>query len=145
MAFLHLCVFALKLLKLFQRLRTGAIQQARPRLGDCESGTVSSMNASRRDISCSDCEAVCCRLTVQLMPGDAVPAWLTTHDAWGLQIMAKDEDGWCEAVDRNTMRCTIYAQRPQICRKFAMGGPYCRAERAAWRSHHAIGIPVVLR
>lgn len=83
-------------------------------------------------VLCSDCEAVCCRLTVVLMPGDAPPEWLVAHDEFGPDTMAKGEDGWCVALDRDTNRCSIYSQRPQICRKFAMGGPYCRDERDAW-------------
>jgi len=27
------------------------------------------------------------------------------------------------------MRCTIYSQRPAICRQFSMGGDDCRRER----------------
>ena len=101
-------------------------------------------------VDCADCEAICCRLTVVLLPGDAVPPGLTTHDDLGLEMMARGEDGWCVALDLDTMRCAIYQQRPQICRKFAMGGPYCRAEREEWRGLAAemdspLSIPIVLR
>ena len=68
-------------------------------------------------VSCNDCEAVCCRLTVLLMPDDHVPEWLIDRDAHGMETLAKGEDGWCAAVDPNTSRCTIYEQRPAICRK----------------------------
>jgi Fe-S-cluster containining protein len=83
-------------------------------------------------VQCSTCEAVCCRLTVVLMPEDHVPAWLVDHDEHGLKILAKGEDGWCAAVDPNTFACTIYADRPGICRKYAMGSPSCREERHKW-------------
>ena len=83
-------------------------------------------------VQCSSCEAVCCRLTVVLMPEDHVPEWLTTRDERGLETMAKGEDGWCAALDRHTQRCTIYDERPAICRKYAMGGPSCRHERKLW-------------
>ncbi|HUH32124.1 MAG TPA: YkgJ family cysteine cluster protein [Rhodanobacter sp.] len=83
-------------------------------------------------VQCSTCEAVCCRLTVVLMPEDHVPEWMTTRDERGMETMAKGEDGWCVALDRNTHRCTIYDERPGICRKYAMGGPSCRDERARW-------------
>jgi Fe-S-cluster containining protein len=43
--------------------------------------------------------------------------------------MAHGADGWCIALDRARMCCGIYAARPAICRKFAMGGAYCRDER----------------
>ncbi len=64
------------------------------------------------------------------MPGDAVPIWATDVDEHGLEHMAQRDDGWCTALDRDTMRCTIYAQRPQVCRDFAMGGAGCLIERA---------------
>ena len=83
-------------------------------------------------IHCSSCAAVCCRLTVVLMPDDHVPERLIAYDAHGLRTMAKAEDGWCVALDRDTNRCSIYATRPEICRKYAMGGPSCRDEREKW-------------
>jgi Fe-S-cluster containining protein len=43
--------------------------------------------------------------------------------------MAKDQEGWCVALDGLHMQCRIYASRPTACRSFVMGGPYCRAER----------------
>lgn len=95
-------------------------------------------------IHCSDCEAVCCRLTVLLMPEDAIPAWFTHRDTHGLEQMAKGEDGWCVALDRDSMRCSIYAQRPAMCRKFAMGGPYCRDERKNWYGSKPGLIPIAV-
>lgn len=83
-------------------------------------------------IHCSSCAAVCCRLTVVLMPDDDVPEALTAYDSHGLRTMAKREDGWCAALDPDTYRCSIYAARPEICRKYAMGGPSCRDERKKW-------------
>lgn len=83
-------------------------------------------------VRCDTCEAVCCRLTVVLMPEDRVPGWLVQEDARGLRTLVKDADGWCAAMDRADFRCGIYSERPAICRKFAMGSPSCRHERAQW-------------
>lgn len=83
-------------------------------------------------VRCDRCEAVCCRLQVLLMPGDAVPRWLTGVDEHGLEHMARHDDGWCAALDLASMRCSIYATRPQLCRDVAMGGASCLAERAGW-------------
>jgi hypothetical protein len=33
------------------------------------------------------------------------------------------------AVDGESVRCTIYARRPEICRALERGGPACAAER----------------
>ncbi|MEP7096769.1 MAG: YkgJ family cysteine cluster protein [Dokdonella sp.] len=95
-------------------------------------------------IRCADCEAVCCRLPVLLLPGDSVPIWAIDHDEHGLEIVAKADDGWCVALDRHTMRCTIYARRPQICAEFAMGGDGCRDEREAWFGKPGSSIPITV-
>ena len=79
--------------------------------------------------SCHRCAAVCCRLTVVLMPEDRIPAHLTTTSPEGLTVMAREPDGWCAALDPLRMNCTIYEQRPDTCRRFVMDGAYCRAAR----------------
>ena len=93
---------------------------------------------------CDRCDAVCCRLTVVLMPEDRIPARFTTRYAHGVEVMARDEEGWCVAIDSARMCCSIYEQRPAICRKFAMGGPYCREVRADYADRNARGIPLTL-
>jgi Fe-S-cluster containining protein len=98
-----------------------------------------------RTVSCDRCEAVCCRLTVVLMPEDRVPRWLVEHDERGFETLAKGEDGWCAAVDPVSFRCGIYEDRPVICRKFAMGSPSCRDERSKWSQAHALPTPVITR
>jgi len=95
-------------------------------------------------VSCSACDAVCCRLTVLVMPEDDVPRHLVERDIHGLDVMARDEEGWCVAVDHQHMRCGIYEHRPGICRKFAMGGAYCRDERASYQEQVSRGIPLTV-
>lgn len=87
-------------------------------------------------VSCSSCDAVCCRLTVVVMPDDDVPRHLVERTEHGLDVMAHGEDGWCVALDENRMCCSIYEQRPAICRKFAMGSAYCRDERELYRHRY---------
>ncbi len=91
---------------------------------------------------CARCDAVCCRLTVVLQPEDRIPAHLTTHTPAGLEVMARDEEGWCVAVDAAHMRCSIYDTRPRVCRRFTMAGPYCREIRSDYRDRNARGIPL---
>ena len=43
--------------------------------------------------------------------------------------MARLDDGWCAALDRDTLMCTIYDNRPLICREFEMGADECITER----------------
>ena len=45
---------------------------------------------------------------------------------WGGETMKRLDDGWCSAVDRDTFLCTIYENRPWICREFEMGSDECR-------------------
>ena len=82
---------------------------------------------------CSACPAICCQLKVLLIAGDNPPQHFIDLDEDGLEIMGKADDGWCAALDRESMRCTIYEQRPFVCREFAMGGEDCLQERANWR------------
>jgi Fe-S-cluster containining protein len=89
-------------------------------------------------IHCSRCDAVCCRLTVVILPGDSIPSHLTAFTDHGLEVMARDEDGWCVANDRATHGCTIYETRPQLCRKFVMGGPACREVRSDYAAGKTI-------
>ena len=90
--------------------------------------TIQRLNAANGDpaiITCAACEACCCKLQVLLMSGDDIPAHLTEHDERNTTVMRRGSDGWCVALNRDTLRCTIYARRPSICREFAMGGSDC--------------------
>ena len=78
---------------------------------------------------CDTCRALCCRLTVVLQPEDAVPAHLTTQLDNGLRVMARGPGGWCVAMDDSRWNCSIYPDRPSVCRRFVMDAPYCRAIR----------------
>ena len=82
-------------------------------------------------VTCKNCEACCCRLEVMLITDTGVPDNFIEIDKWGGRNMARLEDGWCSALDRNTMICTIYEKRPWVCREFEMGGYECISERAA--------------
>ena len=104
-----------------------------------------SSHADDADAPCCDrCDAVCCRLTVVLQDGDSIPARLTAHTDAGLHVMARDAEGWCVAIDSAHMRCSIYGSRPQVCRRFAMAGPYCREVRRDYADRNARGIPLVM-
>ena len=80
-------------------------------------------------ISCASCKACCCRLEVMLMGDDDIPLELTERDRWGGWVMARLDDGWCAALDRDTMLCTIYGRRPIICHDYQMGDSDCIEER----------------
>lgn len=86
-------------------------------------------NLTQTDITCATCRANCCRLEVMLITDTGVPEKYIATDKWGGMSMARLDDGWCAALDRDTMLCTIYENRPWICREFEMGGDECLAER----------------
>ena len=79
--------------------------------------------------SCSTCAACCCQLEVMLITDTGVPQRFIDTDAWGGEVMRRLDDGWCAALDRDSMRCTIYEVRPLICREFELGSPECHDER----------------
>lgn len=80
-------------------------------------------------VTCGTCTARCCQLEVILMGDDDVPIRFVVEDEWGGSVMARRDDGWCAALDRETMLCTIYERRPGVCREFEMGGDDCLTER----------------
>ena len=92
-------------------------------------------------ITCANCAACCCRLEVMLFGADDVPSYLIAEDAWGGAVMRRLADGWCAALDRQRLLCTIYGRRPGICRDFAAGGHDCRAVRRAQGYGAADGSP----
>ncbi len=83
------------------------------------------------EVTCANCQACCCRLQVMLITETGVPEHLIERDKTGVEFMAQGEDGWCVAVDRKTMKCTIYEVRPWVCREFEAGDYECLDERAA--------------
>ena len=80
-------------------------------------------------VSCSNCQACCCQLEVMLIGDAGVPDQFTDQNAWGGWVMRRLDDGWCAALDRQSMRCTIYEVRPDICRDYEMGDSDCLVER----------------
>lgn len=87
-------------------------------------------NPVEEEVTCASCAACCCRLEV-LIVGDDVPERMVADNAWGGAVMRRLDDGWCAALDRQTLLCTIYGRRPGICRDFEAGGYDCRVVRAA--------------
>lgn len=82
------------------------------------------------EVTCASCEACCCREEAMLFNDTEVPDNLTEKNTQGERSMVRLADGWCKALDRNTMTCTIYEKRPWICCEFEMGGNECIAARA---------------
>ncbi|AXY01133.1 YkgJ family cysteine cluster protein [Vibrio alfacsensis] len=81
------------------------------------------------NVSCSNCQACCCRLEVMIISGTGVPDKFIKRDQYGGETMLRLDDGWCAALDRDSLMCSIYENRPWICREFEMGSGECMDER----------------
>ena len=92
---------------------------------------VNLVDAVDAEVRCSTCMASCCRLEVMIITDTGVPREHIFVDQWGAETMLRLDDGWCSAIDRDTYLCSIYENRPLICREFEMGSYECRKERAA--------------
>jgi len=64
-----------------------------------------------------------------LITDTGVPEHYIDTDPWGGRVMARLDDGWCAALNRDTLMCKIYDNRPLLCREFEMGGDECVMER----------------
>ncbi|MGD9982667.1 MAG: YkgJ family cysteine cluster protein [Porticoccaceae bacterium] len=80
-------------------------------------------------VTCANCAACCCRLEVMLITETGVPERFIETDRWGGRTMMRLDDGWCAALNRDTLMCGIYELRPLICHEFAMGEDECVEER----------------
>lgn len=92
--------------------------------------TIPIKNIPSNEITCSNCQACCCRLEVMVLTETGVPPEHIKQDRWGSETMLRLDDGWCSALDRETFMCSIYENRPLICREFEMGSYECEEERA---------------
>lgn len=86
-------------------------------------------NVTAPEVTCSNCQACCCSLEVMLLTDTAVPVQHISVDQYGSETMLRLDDGWCSALERDTLMCTIYENRPWVCRLFEMASPECIDER----------------
>jgi len=94
-------------------------------MSEHEKGSIDIIATTEQSVSCTTCLACCCKLEVMLISETGVPDRYIATDEWGAQTMLRLEDGWCAALDRGTHQCTIYDNRPWICREFSEGEPDC--------------------
>ena len=80
-------------------------------------------------VSCANCRACCCSLEVMIISNTGVPDQHIDVDIHGSETMLRLDDGRCSALDRDTLMCTIYENRPWVCREFEMGSYECINER----------------
>lgn len=61
------------------------------------------------------CRTFCCRLLVRLKPHEMKEG---TDGLRSREYVDKDEDGMCVHMDRETWKCRIWEERPEICREY---------------------------
>jgi Fe-S-cluster containining protein len=81
------------------------------------------------EVTCANCQACCCSLEVMIISDTGVPHQHIHVDEFGSQTMLRLDDGRCSALDRDTLMCSIYENRPWVCREFEMGSYECINER----------------
>ncbi len=72
-----------------------------------------------------DCRARCCTLAFALTK-EEVAKGLISHNPTRPFFIARDADGYCPHLDRNTLRCVCWEDRPLRCRRYD-----CRADDTA--------------
>ena len=72
------------------------------------------------------CKAACCRLPFALSKHD-VQEGVVKWDLGQPYLNARDEDGYCVHLNKETSKCTVYNQRPIPCR-----GYDCRKDKRVW-------------
>ena len=73
------------------------------------------------------CQAVCCKLDFALTP-DEVDAGRVKWDLGFPYLVRHNADGYCVHNDRRTGCCSVYADRPGVCRRYS-----CADDGRIWK------------
>jgi Fe-S-cluster containining protein len=73
------------------------------------------------------CKAVCCKLKFALS-SEEVDAGIAKWDIGHPYIIRQDSSGYCCHNDAATGGCTIYENRPMLCRRYS-----CRYDTRIWK------------
>jgi hypothetical protein len=72
------------------------------------------------------CKAVCCTFVFALTKDEAqkkIIKWNPKRP----YFIARDNDGYCPHLDRESLRCKVWEERPERCRKYD-----CRKDPQVW-------------
>lgn len=77
------------------------------------------------DVPCArhlpTCRARCCTLMFALTP-DEVALGVVRYNRDRPYFIARDDDGFCPHLDRTTLACQVWEQRPLRCRRYDCAG-----------------------
>jgi len=76
------------------------------------------------------CHARCCTMTFPLTTQDLNQGVVRWDYARPYHILQRDEDGYCVHSHPDTHGCTIYTERPRICRRYD-----CRKDPRIWHDY----------
>lgn len=79
------------------------------------------------DARMSICHAVCCKLKFALS-NDEIEQGLVKWDIGHPYIIRQNSDGYCCHNDAGSGGCTIYNDRPNLCRRYS-----CRGDKRIWK------------
>jgi hypothetical protein len=65
----------------------------------------------------SECRARCCTLSFALTKSEAAEG-VIRHNPERPFFIARGPDGYCPHMDRNTLACLVYDNRPLRCRRY---------------------------
>ncbi len=74
----------------------------------------------------SICKAICCSFNFALTKDEVDRGIIKWNKEWPYFI-SKEEDGYCSHLNRETLECEIWENRPQRCRKYD-----CRKDPKVW-------------
>src|SRR3990172_5792389 len=63
------------------------------------------------------CKAICCTFRFALTK-DEVKKGLICHDTERPFFIAREQDGYCPHLNRQTLKCTVWTDRPLRCRRY---------------------------
>ena len=72
------------------------------------------------------CKAACCRLSFPLSMQD-INEGVIKWDLRSPYLIAQNANGYCQHMEQNTCRCTVYENRPIPCRAYD-----CRNDQRIW-------------
>lgn len=78
------------------------------------------------------CHALCCYLAFSVGKQDVAEGIVQWDSDWPYRI-ARESDGKCVHLDKDTCQCTIREHRPRVCRAYD-----CRRDKRIWRDYGAL-------
>ena len=88
------------------------------------------------EVNCAErmpiCHAVCCKLGFALTPPE-VESGKVKWDLGFPYMIRHESNGYCSHNDTTTGRCSIYADRPSLCRRYS-----CAGDQRIWKDFEAM-------